>query len=94
MASSRVKPFVETSGWRYCYIENDDGTMLGYGQRHRAGKPNFTPRAEGTVNQRMSARMNKRQLMRWSPRGAHRVLQVSIAVLNGRLGYPAIQLAA
>ena len=50
MASSRVKPFVETSGWRYCYIENDDGTMLGYGQRHRAGKPNFTSRAEGTVN--------------------------------------------
>ena len=40
--------------------------------------------------------MNKRQQMRWSPPGAHRVLQVRAAVLDGRfgLGQSATQLAA
>jgi hypothetical protein len=39
--------------------------------------------------------MNKRKQMRWSPRGAHRVLQVRAAVLDGRcgLGQQAFQLA-
>lgn len=50
--------------------------MIDYGQRYRAGRPISTPRAEGTVNHLVSARMNKRTQMRWSPRGAHRVLQV------------------
>ena len=76
------------------YIENNEGALIDYGQRHRAGKPISTSRAEGTVNQLVSARMNKRQQMRWSPRGAHRVLQVRAAVLDGRFGHPAIQLAA
>ncbi len=76
------------------YIESNEGALIDYGQRHRAGKPISTSRAEGTVNQLVSARMNKRQQMRWSPRGAHRVLQVRAAVLDGRLGYQAIQLAA
>jgi len=76
------------------YIENNEGALIDYGQRHRAGKPISTSRAEGTVNQLVSARMNKRQQMRWSPRGAHRVLQVRAAVLDGRFGHPALQLAA
>ena len=71
------------------YIE-----LIDYDQRHRAGKPISTSRAEGTVNQLVSARMNKRKQMRWSPRGAHRVLQVRAAVLDGRFSHPAIQLAA
>ena len=76
------------------YIESNEGALIDYGQRHRAGKPISTSRAEGTVNQLVSARMNKRKQMRWSPRGAHRVLQVRAAVLDGRFGHPAIQLAA
>jgi len=76
------------------YIENSEGALIDYGQRYRAGKPISTSRAEGTVNQLVSARMNKRQQMRWSPRGAHRVLQVRAAVLDGRFGHQAIQLAA
>jgi len=76
------------------YIENNKDALIDYGQRYRAGKPISTSRAEGTVNQLVSARMNKRQQMRWSPRGAHRVLQVRAAVLDGRFGHPAIQLAA
>jgi hypothetical protein len=46
------------------------------------------------VNHLVNARMNKRRQMRWSPRGAHRVLQVRAAVLDGRFGQQAIQLAA
>jgi len=76
------------------YIENNEGALIDYGQRHRAGKPISTSRAEGTVNQLVSARMNKRRQMRWSPHGAHRVLQVRAAVLDGRFAHPAIQLAA
>jgi hypothetical protein len=76
------------------YVENNTGALIDYGQRHRADKPISTSRAEGTVNQLVSARMNKRQQMRWSPRGAHRVLQVRAAVLDGRFAHPAIQLAA
>jgi len=76
------------------YIQNNEGALIDYGQRYRAGKPISTSRAEGTVNQLVNARMNKRRQMRWSPRGAHRVLQVRAAVLDGRLGHQAIQLAA
>ena len=76
------------------YLETNKGPLIDYGQRHRAGKPISTSRAEGTVNQLVSARMNKRQQMRWLPRGAHRVLQVRAAVLDGRFGQQAIQLAA
>ncbi len=76
------------------YIETNEGALIDYGQRYRAGKPISTSRAEGTVNQLVSARMNKRQQMRWSPQGAHRVLQVRAAVLDGRFGHHAIQLAA
>ncbi len=76
------------------YIESNEGALIDYGQRYRAGKPISTSRAEGTVNQLVSARMNKRRQMRWSPRGAHRVLQVRAAVLDGRFRQQAIQLAA
>jgi len=76
------------------YIESNEGALIDYGQRYRAGKPISTSRAEGTVNQLVSARMNKRRQMRWSPRGAHRVLQVRAAVLDGRFGHQALQLAA
>ncbi len=76
------------------YIESNEGALIDYGERYRAGKPISTSRAEGTVNQLVSARMNKRRQMRWSPRGAHRILQVRAAVLDGRFGHQAIPLAA
>jgi len=75
-------------------IENNEGALIDDGQRYRAGKPISTSRAEGAVNQLVSARMNKRLQMRWSPGGAHRVLQVRAAVLDGRFGQNAFQFAA
>jgi len=93
-AEAKVGRLVARGTELRAYIETNKGALIDYGQRYRAGKPISTSRAEGTVNQLVSARMNKRQQMRWSPRGAHRVLQVRAAVLDGRFGHPAIQLAA
>ena len=75
-------------------IETNKGALINHGQRHRAGKPISTSRAEGTVNWLVSARMGKRRQMRWPPRGARRLLQVGTAVLDGRFGHQATQLAA
>jgi hypothetical protein len=38
--------------------------------------------------------MNKKRQMRWSPIGAHRVLQVRAAVADGRLKKAKLDLAA
>jgi len=76
------------------YIETNEGALIGYGERYRAGKPISSSRAEGAVDNLVHARMNKQRQMRWSLRGARRVLQVGAAVLDGRFGHPAIQLAA
>jgi hypothetical protein len=78
----------------HSYVGNNEGALIDYGQRYRASKPISTSRAEGTVNQLVNARMNKRRQMRWSPQGAHRVLQVRAAVLDGRFGHRAVQFAA
>ena len=40
---------------------------------------------ESTVNQVVSKRMVKKQQMRWSPRGAHLLLQIRAQVLNDDL---------
>ena len=47
-----------------------------YGERYRGGEPISTAFAESAVNQVISNRMVKKQQMRWSPRGAHLLLQV------------------
>ena len=52
---------------------------------------------ESTVNQVISKRMVKKQQMRWTPRGAHLLLQVRTRVLNDDLAdtfhrwYPAFR---
>jgi hypothetical protein len=40
---------------------------------------------ESAVNQVISKRMVKRQQMRWTPRGAHLLLQVRTRILNDDL---------
>ncbi len=91
---ARAKRLVARCTELRSYIETKEGALIDYGEHYRAGKPISTSRAEGTVNQLVSARMNKRRQMRWSPQGAHRVLQVRAAVLDGRFGHQAIPLAA
>jgi hypothetical protein len=67
------------------YLANNNGSLIDYGERYRSEMPISTSRAEGCVDEIANARMAKKQRMRWSPQGAHRVVVVRAAVLDGRL---------
>ena len=67
------------------YTGRNSEQIPNYGERHRCGEPISTATAEATVNQVISRRMVKKQQMRWSPRGAHLLLQVRTRVLNDDL---------
>jgi hypothetical protein len=67
------------------YIRANAGRIPNYGERRRAGEAISTAFVESTVNQVVSKRMVKKQQMRWSPRGAHLLLQVRTRVLNDQL---------
>lgn len=67
------------------YVEANGGSTINYRARHRFGKPISTATAESAINQILNQRMCKRQLMRWSPIGAHLLAEVRCAVINGDL---------
>ena len=67
------------------YINANAGSIPNYGERHRAGEAISTAFVESTVNQVISKRMVKKQQMRWTPSGAHLLLQVRTRVLNDEL---------
>jgi hypothetical protein len=68
------------------YLASQSDRLVNYGERHRAGLRVGTALTEGTANFLVNRRMNKSQQMRWSRRGADRLLQVRCAVYNGTLG--------
>jgi hypothetical protein len=68
------------------YLVGQSDRLVDYGERHRAGLRVGTALTEGTANVLVNRRMNKSQQMRWSRRGADRLLQVRCAVYNGTLG--------
>jgi len=67
------------------YIRANTGSIPNYGERHRAGETISSSFVESAVNQVISKRMVKKQQMRWTPRGAHLLLQVRTRVLNDDL---------
>ena len=67
------------------YIEHNAASIPNYGERYRNGEAISSAMAESTVNQVISKRMVKQQQMRWSPDGAHLLLQVRTQVLNDDL---------
>ena len=67
------------------YLESNERYMVDYGKRYRAGLAISSAPAESAVNQLVSMRMAKRSQMRWSDEGAHALVQVRAAVLNGEL---------
>jgi hypothetical protein len=67
------------------YLEYNRRAVANYAKRKQQGRAVSTCRAEGLVNDIANTRMGKKQRMRWSPRGAHRVATVRAAVLDGRL---------
>jgi hypothetical protein len=68
------------------YLVGQSDWLVNYGERHRAGQRVGTALTEGAANFLVNRRMNKSQQMRWSRRGADRLLQVRCAVYNGTLG--------
>ena len=68
------------------YLSSQSAWLVNYAERHRAGLRVGTALTEGTANFLVNRRMNKSQQMRWTRRGADRLLQVRCAVYNGTLG--------
>jgi hypothetical protein len=69
----------------YTYIELNQHYITNYAERHRYGETISTSFVESTVNEVISKRMVKKQQMRWTQEGAHRMIQVRIATLNNEL---------
>src|SRR3954469_23194880 len=68
------------------YLTGQSDWLVNYAERHRAGERVGTALTEGTANFLVNRRMAKSQQMRWTRRGADRLLHVRCAVYNGTLG--------
>ena len=64
-------------------MTNNRRFLPNYGERYRQGKIISTAFVESAVNQVVSKRFVKKQQMRWTPAGAHLLLQIRVQVLNG-----------
>ena len=70
---------------------------MNYGERWRADKRISIGFVESAINQIVDKRFDKRQSMRWTPRGAYLLLQTRTRVLKGdpdqviRHRYPAFR---
>jgi hypothetical protein len=59
------------------YLQNNADSIPDYARRYRAGERISTAFVESAGNQIIDNRMSKSQQMRWSPQGAHLLLQVT-----------------
>jgi len=81
----------------YGYIKSNQHLIPNYSDRYRYGEIISTSFVESTVNEVISKRMVKKQQMRWTKKGAHRMIQVRIATQNNELresfcsGYPSMK---
>jgi hypothetical protein len=95
--SASLRKLASALGELATYITNNVGHIVNYGERFRAGERISTGFVESAINQIVDKRCDKRQSMRWTPRGAHLLLQTRTHVLNGDLGqlirrrYPAFR---
>ena len=67
------------------YVRSNQNAIVNYGARYRSGRRIASSLAESAVDSLVARRMVKKQQMQWSLKGAHRMLQVRAAVLNGDL---------
>ena len=68
-----------------CYVRSHERFLVNYGARYRKGLPISSAIAESAVNEVVSLRMAKKRQMRWSDEGAHALVLVRVADLNGEL---------
>ena len=67
------------------YINRNRGSITNYAERYQAQNRIVTSPAEASVNALVAKRFVKKQQMRWSRTGAHYLLTVRAAMLNGDL---------
>ena len=67
------------------FLRTNESSLVNYGERYRWGERVSTAAVESMVNRVIGRRMAKKQQLRWSRRGAHLLLQIQVAVLEGRL---------
>jgi hypothetical protein len=81
-SSGSLRKLATTLGEFATYITNNLGNIVNYGERLRAGERISTGVVESAVKQIVDKRFDKRQSMRWTPRGAHLLLQTRTRLLN------------
>jgi hypothetical protein len=67
------------------YLQKNERGVINYREWRDADRRISTSAVEGTVNRLIGRRMCKAQHVCWSKRGAHLLLQVRCATLNGDL---------
>lgn len=92
--SLKLKRFLELVRNLQTYLIQNETSIVDYCQRYWSGQPISSSPAKSAANSLVNARMNKKRQMRWSPLGAHRVLQVRAAVADRRLKQGQLALAA
>jgi hypothetical protein len=65
------------------YVSGQFTSIINYAAGRRSGEPISTAPTESVVHRLLHRRMTAKQQMRWSPRGAHFMLKVRTAVMNG-----------
>jgi hypothetical protein len=65
------------------YVSGLAGLIIDYASARLDDEPFSTSPTEGAVQWLLHRRMGAQQQMRWSPRGAHLMLQVRTAIVNG-----------
>jgi hypothetical protein len=69
----------------WSYLAANQTRLINYGREYREGHRISTARVESTVDQLVDWRMEKKQHMRWTKRGAQMLLYARCALLNGEL---------
>lgn len=67
------------------YLKNNWKSLTNYAYAYRHGLRISSAPAESGIAHLVNQRMGKKQSMRWSAEGAHQLLQVRCAVLDGQL---------
>ena len=67
----------------YTYVSGLADLIIDYASARLDDEPFSTSPTEGAVQWLLHRRMGAQQQMRWSPRGAHLMLQVRTAIVNG-----------
>ena len=70
----------------WSYLIANQTRLINYGREYREGRRISTARVESTVDQLVDWRMEKKQHMRWTQRGAQMLLHARCALINGELG--------